>query len=266
MDLKKDGIGTKISNITITSKIVLLTITLAKDLPKPAKPSLPFSPSIHEYAQLEALVLLPHDMIVIADKLQHLIPILSIESNRPLIVPHHMKRHHLDPLLPRDKIIQLLQQPPRKASTSQLIHNPQSHNINCIQGICQHSVEPEVVEVVAFRCQLEDYSPYKGFVGLLWRGRVELYLCHEELGLVREDFAVETFGVAEGKPLFLKLAKLLDVLCFTLTDNRFGKRLLTPQMICDMLMDLTGNWRHNPGGKGLRGNCYLLHLPSASKC
>lgn len=50
---------------------------------------------------------------------------------------------------------------------------------------------------------------------------MKLDLCDEELGLVSEDFSVETLGVAEWKPLFLKLAKLVDVLGLTLSNNRF---------------------------------------------
>jgi hypothetical protein len=54
-----------------------------------------------------------------------------------------------------------------------------------------------------------------------WGGWEELYLCDEELGLVGEDFAVETLGVTEWKPLFLELSELFNVFGLALTNDSF---------------------------------------------
>ena len=93
-----------------------------------------------------------------------------------------------------------------------------------------------------------------------WGGREKLYLCDEELGLVCEDLAVETLGVAEWKPLFLELAELLDVFGLATTDNGLGQRLLILQMICDVLMDLTDEWRSNSRRKRFGYHFDALHL------
>lgn len=94
---------------------------------------------------------------------------------------------------------------------------------------------------------------------------MQLNLCYEELGLVCEDFAVETLRITEWKPLFLKLTKLFDVLGLASANNWFRQRLVILQVISDKLVNLAGHRRHNPLRKSLRCNFYLFHFLLYSK-